>query len=382
MVTRGTIRRAYSAASDSATAVREVAGRLGGGGEELVFLFVSPGHDPRSIERVIPDCFGDTRVVACSTAGEITPEGLREGTLTGFSLPVEDFRCEVAVIEPLAGLGLRGSAETAMALKARLEARAGEPLGPVNGFAILLSDGLSLQEELLAVGVHRGLGDVPLVGGSAGDGTDFRETWLYHEGRARPDRAVLVLVHTARRFLAFKTEHFRRATRSHVVTGADPARRIVCEIDAEPAAEVYARMVGVEIGALAPTHFARHPLALRIGERLYVRSVQRVVDEGGLLFYCAIEEGIILHELVKEDMRADLEAALERAGRAVGPFDLVIAFNCILRHLEARENGELERIGGLLSRAGAIGFSTYGEQFGSRHINQTFTALAIGNGPA
>ncbi len=377
-----TIRRAHSVASDTESAVRELAGRLGGAHDDLVLLFASSSHDPRVMEDAIPAYFGDTRVVACSTAGEITPDGLCEGTLTGLSLPAGDFRCEVATIEPLNGLGLRGTAETAMALKGRLEARVGQRLGPENCFAILLSDGLSMQEELLAAGIHRGLGNIPLVGGSAGDGTDFIETWLYHERRARNDRAVLLLIHTERRFLSFKTEHFRRATKAHVVTGADPVRRIVHEIDAEPAAEVYARMVGATIEALGPTLFARHPLALRIGEHLYVRSVQRVVEGNGLLFYCAIEEGIILHELVKEDMLADLTASLERAERAIGAFDLVIGFNCILRHLEAKESGDVERIGDLLSRARTIGFSTYGEQLGSRHINQTFTALAIGNGPS
>ena len=382
METPSKIRRAHSLASDTGAAVRELAARLGGAGGEIVLLFASPRHEPRVLEKAIPVCFGDTRVVACSTAGEITPDGLREGTLTGLSLPARDFHCEVATIEPLNGLGLRVTAEAAMAVKDRLEGRVGQRLGPDNCFAILLSDGLSMQEELLASGIHQGLGSIPLVGGSAGDGTDFIETWVYHDGRARNDRAVLLLVHTHRRFLSFKTEHFRRATKAHVVTAADPARRIVSEIDAEPAAEVYARIVGVAIETLGPTHFARHPLALRIGEHLYVRSVQRVVEGKGLLFYCAIEEGIILHELIKEDMMDDLTTSLERAGRAIGRFDLVIGFNCILRHLEAKENGDIERIGGLLSRVGTIGFSTYGEQFGSRHINQTFTALAIGDAPA
>ena len=28
-----------------------------------------------------------------------------------------------------------------------------------------------------------------------------------------------------------------------------------------------------------------------------------------------------------------------------------------------------------------VGFSTYGEQFGAMHVNQTFTGIAIGRGP-
>ncbi len=379
MEAAGRIQRAFSDAGDTRAAIDELAERLAATAGDLVVLFVSPDHDSRAVERAVPECFGEVDVVACSTAGEITPTGIREGSVTGFALPGHEFAFEIVSIEPLSRLTLRSAAEAATGARARLEARVGRVLGADDAFALLLSDGLSMQEERLAAGVHQGLGEIPLVGGSAGDGTDFVRTWLYHRGSARDDRALLVVVHTSRRILPFKTEHFRRTRQAHVVTEADPMRRIVCEIDAEPAAEAYACMVGVDVDALGPAVFARHPLAIRIGDHLYVRSVQRVVDGQGLLFYCAIEEGIILHEVVKEDMLSDLEASFSRAEAVVGNFDLVIGFDCILRHLEARENRVLDAVGELLSRANVIGFSTYGEQLGSRHINQTFTALAIGD---
>jgi hypothetical protein len=41
------------------------------------------------------------------------------------------------------------------------------------------------------------------------------------------------------------------------------------------------------------------------------------------------------------------------------------------------ERGIDDRIGQLMSRNKVFGFSTYGEQFNSLHINQTFTGVAI-----
>ncbi len=48
-----------------------------------------------------------------------------------------------------------------------------------------------------------------------------------------------------------------------VVTGVDPARRKVHEINAAPAAE-YARLLGKPAGQLDPFTFAAHPLVVKV----------------------------------------------------------------------------------------------------------------------
>ena len=83
--------------------------------------------------------------------------------------------------------------------------------------------------------LYSALGD-SAVRRSAGDDLKFEQTWVLHDGRFHTDAAVLVLVDTVRRFTVFRTEHFVSSDRKMVVTEADPARRIVTEINAEPAA--------------------------------------------------------------------------------------------------------------------------------------------------
>jgi hypothetical protein len=60
----------------------------------------------------------------------------------------------------------------------------------------------------------------------------------------------------------------------------------------------------------------------------------------------------------------------------------VIAFDCILRGLELDQRRIRGRVGAMMDRSNAVGFSTYGEQCEAMHMNQTFTGIAIGEAHA
>jgi len=57
---------------------------------------------------------------------------------------------------------------------------------------------------------------------------------------------------------------------------------------------------------------------------------------------------------------------------------VIIGCDCILRRLELQDQDALPQVDALLEALPFIGFSTYGEQFGSVHINHTLTGVAIG----
>ena len=116
-------------------------------------------------------------------------------------------------------------------------------------------DGLSLREEPVTHALQSALGGIPLVGGSAGDGTNFGSTHIYFEGRFWPDSAILILVATRLPFKLFKTQHFVALDERLVVTDTDPALRIVKEIDELPAVQEYARILGVDARDLDPARF-------------------------------------------------------------------------------------------------------------------------------
>ena len=64
----------------------------------------------------------------------------------------------------------------------------------------------------------------------------------------------------------------------------------------------------------------------------------------------------------------------------VGPPQLVIGCECVLRTLELERKQLKQEAGRMLAENNVIGFSSFGEQFHSMHVNQTFTGAAIGIG--
>jgi hypothetical protein len=160
------------------------------------------------------------------------------------------------------------------------------------------------------------------------------------------------------------------------VTAADPGARTVRSINAEPAAREYARLLGCAPESLDAFTFAAHPIAVRMGGRHHVRSIQRIMPSGELVFYSAIDEGVVLTITEPQDLAAHLAAELARLSGPTRPA-AILAFDCILRRVEVQEKQMTGRVSQLLRDSNVVGFSTYGEQIGPMHVNQTLTGLAF-----
>ena len=163
-----------------------------------------------------------------------------------------------------------------------------------------------------------------------------------------------------------------------VVTEASPADRVVREIDGLPASLEYARKLQVETKDLNPMRFAASPVVVMIDGTDYVRAIQKANADGSLTFFCAIEDGVVLRVAHGVDLLRNLEQAFEKVRAEIGPLQLVLGCDCILRKLEIEQRNIKDRVWEILRRNNVVGFNTYGEQFCGVHVNQTFTGLAIG----
>jgi hypothetical protein len=372
------IRKGASQAKDPAQAAEELYRLIHQEEISLAVFFCSPEYDLEKLGAELKQRFGGVHLIGCTTAGEITPLGYLDGSLTGVSIASRDFTVATRRIDRLAEFELGHSNHIVAELLDELRTKDLD-VSLESSFGFLLIDGLSCQEEMVIAGLYRALGDMPLFGGSAGDGVRFDRTYLYHDGEFRTDCALISIVHTTSPFLVFKTEHFVDSDKKMVITQADPARRIVTEINGEPAGPEYARMVGLEVAELTPMIFATYPVVVRIGGDLYVRSIQKVNEDGSLTFFCAIDEGIVLTVAQGVDILENLRGLLNRISETVGPPQLILGCDCILRKLELDQRGLRSEVGRLLVEHNMIGFGTYGEQFHGMHVNQTLTGVAIGH---
>jgi hypothetical protein len=312
-------------------------------------------------------------VVGCSTAGEIGRGGYTDATVVAVGFPASHF---AATPHLFANLRRAAPHELAAQVLEQRQAVASEAPEWPHEFAFLMVDGMSLMEDRLVAALRPALGTVPLFGGSAGDGIRFSRTLVFQGDRALEDAAALVILRTRCPVRVFSLDHFRPTDRHMVVTRADPERRLVSEINAEPAAREYARIVGKGRDQLSPQIFAAHPVVVRHGGEHHVRAIQKVELNGDLRFYSAIDEGLILTVAEPMPMVAHLEAALGELSRPREP-DAIVVCDCILRRLELGQMQLQRQVSAVFARHRAIGFSTYGEQYNNLHVNQTLTGVAI-----
>jgi hypothetical protein len=174
----------------------------------------------------------------------------------------------------------------------------------------------------------------------------------------------------------FKFDNLEPSDVKMVVTDADPEARVVREINAEPAAREYARLVGKDPDQLSPFIFAAHPIVVRVGGQHHVRAIQKVEPNGDLTFFSAIDAGLVLTVARARPIAAHLASALAELSRG-GPPETIVACDCILRRVAVEQVQGLREVSSILAGHNVVGFSTYGEQFHSVHVNQTFTGLAI-----
>ena len=369
--------RAFSTARSADRAVSEIRAAIGQTEISCLVFFCSADHDLSAVADALARAFPDSLVVGCSTAGEITPDGYGRGSLTAVGLPRRHFSAVAASIETLSSFELIDGHPLVTEARARLER---EAMAPATGhsFAFLMIDGLSRREEWVVSALSLALDDIPLFGGSAGDQLRFNRTYVYFDGAFHADAAVLLLVTTHCPFTVFRTEHFVSTDRKMVVTGAEPTARIVTEINGEPAGREYARMVGLDVSRLTPMIFATYPVVVRIGGVYYVRSIQKVNKDESLTFFCAIDEGIVLTVARGIDIVDSLNATLSTIRSQIGPPQVIIGCDCILRRLEVERKRLVAPISSLLAANNVIGFNTYGEQHNAMHVNQTLTGVAIG----
>lgn len=356
-----------SSAQDPRQAVTEFARQLGATPRAAI-VFCSSDYDLDRLGEALKETF-PCPVIACTSSGQIGIDGFERAGLIGIGIGGE-FRVRLFPISPLADY-----AGQAALIAEQTAARTGGR----NRFGLLLIDGLSKLEERVAAALYQALDDVPIIGGSAGDDLRFERTFVYDgKGRFLTDAAVFSLIETDVAILPFKVQHFRPSNTEFVITEADPERRIIYEMNGEPAAQAYAAALGLPVSALGPGVFSNHPLVLTFGSEPYVRSILKCDSDLSLTCYCAIEEGLIVTVGIADSPLETMRLALDNVCASIGRPALVLGCDCILRRLEFEQSGDDRGIGRLMAENRVFGFSTYGEQFNGIHVNQTFTGIALG----
>ena len=371
---------AISRATDPFIASQELYQQLNQENISFVLFYCSSTYELDSLAKNMNNAFEGIDIVGCTTAGEVTNKGYEQHSIVAIGFSCYYFAISAALVESMEKFSTMNAQSTINEL---VELCQSKNLTTIkhNSFLLTLLDGLSSDEEQFLVTLNAAARGTPHFGGSAGDDIILGKTHVYYQGRFYQNAAIVIMVNTVLSFEVFNCNHIKQPTERLVVTAADADSRTVYELNAEPAALEYAKLLNMNIKDLSPKVFSLNPLAVKVGGQYYIRSIQKVNEEDlSLTFYCAVDIGIVLSAVDMGDIYEPVTQKLNEIEQRRGKSELVLVCDCFFRRLEIEQKG-LERQGKILNaQYNIVGFNTYGEHINGIHLNQTFTGVYIAGG--
>lgn len=324
------------------------------------------------------------RWIGCTTAGEISNYGYTENTCIVLALSSDYINFGVGVAD---GVSKQARACGSMAVKNALsdlkidkflfpyvrfmEAKKKTPqeLMKLNPYTVItICPGSTLTYAGLESEVINGITDiigahVPLVGGSAGDGFNFKQTYQFANGAVYKDAAI-----TAVFVLGLVSEtnvgHGYKPT-DKIVLVTDSDGKMVKTLNNEPAMDVYARLTGKTLKDLEGPKPAwvgvEYPFGVVDMEGKYwIKSPQAQIDSS-LMFFANIPKHSLL-ALMQPDKDRTLDVCTTQLPK-IESIAASIIFDCggrktLLGKSCTIENGLLKKT---LNDTPFVGFYSYAE---------------------
>ena len=368
----------YTDAQDENQAIRDISNGIDLANTAIIFLFVNSSYDLDILAQAM-NAFGNVPVMGCTTAGSINAGAFKDEGITAVALPSQFFYATIANFENLSELEADPIANTAQSALTTVNSFIDSDENfRWSKFCVQLIDGTTGCEEKFTENISQTLSYIPYIGGSAGDKLRFKKSFVYTNHQFQTNSAAVAFCATTLQVKPFFHQHFDASPDYLIVTSSDTDNRKIQTFNGLPASEEYARHIGVSVDDLTPEVFSLYPLIVQVGGDNYIRSIQRANEDGSLTFYCSISRGIILKVAKAKDITISLDEAMKTMTREMGDINFILGFNCILRYLEILEGDKIQDIEMIHRAINLSGFNSYGEQFQSAHINQTFTGLAFG----
>lgn len=303
--------------------------------------------------------FPGSRVVGCSTAGEIDGVQVRDESMVVSAIRFEHTSLTIARV---ALDGLDDSHAAAERLARQLA-------GPGLCHAFVLSEGLRVNGSALVKGLNQALPGIPVTGGLSGDGSRMQHTVVCLDGEPQTDAVVGIGFYGARLRVGCGSvggwDPFgvrRTVTRS--------AGNVLYELDGAPALEVYRRYLGEQAADL-PASALLFPLSVQAspdGPSL-VRTVLGVDPGSGSMTFAGDVPVGAQAQLMKANFDRLIGGAFDAASASAKAMageasTLAVLISCVGRKLilKQRVEEEVESVREVLGPQAAItGFYSYGE---------------------
>jgi len=251
----------------------------------LVLVFGSVKRFSESkLQGFLKERYPTAQIIGCTTSGEISPTGVFDDSIQITAILWEKTIQRVAHVKMNS---MQSSFETAAGLAKQLKA---DSLRTV----LVLSDGLNVNGSELLLGFQSVLGDIPIVGGLAGDGGAFVKTLQLINDTISDNLVIAVglygnnLITSSGALGGWKPYGPpRKITRS--------VKNVVYEMDGKPALPLYRMYIGEHFAKGLPGTGLKFPFAVIEEGKRDVEKIRTLlaIDTGNnsLTFAGNVEEG-------------------------------------------------------------------------------------------
>ncbi|MCM1988789.1 FIST signal transduction protein [Oceanirhabdus seepicola] len=370
----------YSKNKNTKEAVKEIIEKIDQRDIKLVMFFASTTYDFEFVSKEFNNKFSDCEVTGTTTSGELCNTGFGDNGLLAISIASKEMKVKSILIED--------GDKHPILYKDKIYGTMKEiGLNPSSldisnkGFGIGLFNGLfNMEEKLLSV-IYSVIKDssFKILGGTAGDDLKFENTLISYKGKVINNGCVMTFVKTDAPFHIQKENIFTQSGITMTATKVDVRKRIIYEFNGRAAATEYARVLGIQENKL-DKHFTINPLGRLIGDEVFIATPFQINSDKSITLYSQILPNAIVDVLELKDPEKCLHETLSEVKEKIPNLKLVIAFNCILRTLYFKEKKITGNLTNIFNEyvPSLCGFTSYGEQFGKMHVNQTLTILALG----
>ena len=250
--------------------------------------------------------------------------------------------------------------------------------------AIVFSEGLRIDGEVLLRGISEAEPNLIIAGGMASDDHRFKETFVFtEEGCTNSGFAVALLFGEALRVYNNFNFNWVGLGRTFKVTKSRGNR--VWELDHTPIIEIYKRYLGDQIAQMLPDIGLEFPMIITNKAMPVARAVMVKHDDGSLSFAGSVEEGTLLRFGFGDSEGIMAGANINEKYFIDKPVESLFAYSCIARLSLVGDDIEQETLQ-LQRFALTNGFYTYGEFYHAPcekcnlFLNQTMTVLGLSEG--
>lgn len=270
---------------DSKMALKDLPGTSPLPSANLVLVFGSVKRfSEGKLQGFLKSRYPTAQLVGCTTSGEISPAGVFDDSIQITAIQWEKTIQRVAQTKMS---GMQSSFEAAASLAKQLKS---DGLRTV----LVISDGLNVNGSELLKGFQSVLGDIPIVGGLAGDGGAFVKTLQLFNDTVSDNQVIAVglygdaLITSSGALGGWKPYGPpRKVTKSE--------KNVVLELDGKPALPLYRMYIGEAFARGLPGTGLKFPLAVIEEGKRDVEKIRTLLaidsTNNSLTFAGNVEEG-------------------------------------------------------------------------------------------